>query len=155
MDWKKELKRLKLEHIQKTSPDFFRLSGGFKMMVKPYRDKRKQELARCILDWINFSGGEAMEIKKGSFRKIDNKMVWMNAPGKRSPADISAVYRSVNIEIIIQNEDPLFEEIAGGWRLSINSFPTFLDWWESNMAHLTNETPIVLKSKGNQFLIDF
>ena len=36
-DWKKLLKRMKLNSIKEKAPGFFIVSGGYDMIVKPYR----------------------------------------------------------------------------------------------------------------------
>lgn len=131
MNWQKKLKRMKLEHLEKTSPDFFRLSGGYKMHVKPYHDKNRDGLIKSLSDWITFSGGSAKKIDKGSMRKIAGKMVWVNAPGKRIDADILAVYKSKSLEILIRHNTFSCEVNVGGWRISVSKMDDFVQWWEN------------------------
>src|SRR4051812_25772432 len=56
MNWKDELKQLKLEHIKKTSPGFFDLSGGYKMKLLPYSDQTTNKLTTAVCDWLKYSG---------------------------------------------------------------------------------------------------
>src|SRR4051812_29725980 len=56
MNWKDELKRLKLEHIKKTSPGFFELSGGYRMKVKAYTDLTTNGLTAAVCAWLTYSG---------------------------------------------------------------------------------------------------
>ena len=134
MIWTQQLKRMKLDHIKATHPGYFDLSGGYSMKVKPYTDKTRNGLTRCVINWINFSGGSAKKTNKGSLRKIDGKMVWMNAPGRKPKADIIGVFKSKSIEIIISHGQVKHsEETPSGWSLIIGSFQDFLDWWNSEI----------------------
>lgn len=56
IDWKAELKRLKLEYIKKVSPGFYKASGGDTMKIKPWSDKTTNGLTKAIIDWLTYSG---------------------------------------------------------------------------------------------------
>ena len=58
-NWKPLLKRMKLDSIKQKAPGFFELSGGYEMKVKPYCDNTANDLTKTIIDFINFSGGDA------------------------------------------------------------------------------------------------
>lgn len=62
IDWKTELKRLKLEYIKKTAPGFYKASGGDTMQVKPWNDKATNGLTKAIIDWLTYSGHYANRI---------------------------------------------------------------------------------------------
>jgi hypothetical protein len=57
IDWKAELKRLKLAYIERTAPGFYKASGGDTMQIKPYSDRTANGLTTCVCDWIKFNGG--------------------------------------------------------------------------------------------------
>lgn len=134
MDWRKKLKQMYLDHVKATAPGFFEMSGRDRLKVKPYTDKNRNGLIRCVIDWINYSGGTAKKTNKGSFIKVRDKMVWMNARGKMPTCDILGVYKSKAIEIsVVGCSEAKYEEIAGGWRLVINSFTSFLEWWQERV----------------------
>lgn len=62
IDWKAELKRLKLEYIKKTAPGFYAASGGDTMKIPPYSDKTTNGLTKAIIDWLTYSGHYANRI---------------------------------------------------------------------------------------------
>lgn len=89
--WKHELRALKYEHIKRTAPGFFEMSGGYDMKLMPYRDDTPTGLINCIIDWINFSGGEATRINN----QIKVRKERINLSGGRAMDQIS--YSSVKI----------------------------------------------------------
>jgi hypothetical protein len=138
MNWQKQLKKMYLDHMKLTSPGFFEMSGGYRLKVKPYSDKNRNGLIRCVIDWIIFSGGTARQTNKGRFIKSGGKMVWIHATGRKPTCDILGVYKSNEIEVIISHqEDTISENIAGGWRMRVGSFDAFLDWWQEYILKST------------------
>lgn len=151
-DWKKLLKRLKLEHIQKTAPGFFELSGGFEMKVKPYTDATSNGLTTCIIDYINFNGGYANRINtQGQARKekiplafgnYREKITYTPSTTNRGTADVKAVVKGKSLDVEIKiNADRLSkyqikeqERItnAGGLYFVAKDFPSFLEYYKKN-----------------------
>src|SRR5688572_3149847 len=111
MNWKQQLRQMKLEHIKRTAPNFFTESGGYQQKTKSYRDDNANGLTRAIIDWINFKGGSATRISsQGQARIIDGKATWTHGNTRKGVADIHAVYqgRHISIEIKI-GRDPISE----------------------------------------------
>ena len=70
MNWKLELKKLKLEYIKAKSPDFFEASGGYSMKVNPYSDRTTNFLTKAVMDWLKYNGHYANRINtQGQVRK--------------------------------------------------------------------------------------
>lgn len=144
-DWKKELKKMKLDHIKQNAPGFFELSGGYEMKVKPYKDATANDLTKSIIDFIIFSGGDANRINcQGQVRKINGRMVWTHGATRKGSADVHAIYkgRHISIEIKIgrdkQSEDQIKEAEritrAGGLYFVAKDMPSFLEWWQKHFA---------------------
>lgn len=144
-NWKKTLKQMKLGSIKQKAPGFFELSGGYEMKVKPYRDTTANDLTKSIIDFINFSGGDANRIScQGQVRKINGRMVWTHGNTRKGTADIHAIYRgrALSIEVKI-GRDKLSDaqkleaeriNDAGGLYFIAKDFPSFIEWWEENIT---------------------
>jgi hypothetical protein len=141
IDWKAELKRLKLAHIQKTAPGFYQASGGDTMTIKPYSDKTANGLTTAVCDWIKFNGGDAQRINtQGQMRKINGEMKWTHSGSRRGAADIHAIItgRAVSIEIKIgrdqlsgqQLSEKLRVEAAGGLYFVARDMDQFVRWYK-------------------------
>lgn len=119
-NWKKLLKEMKLNHIKATAPGFFELSGGYDMIVKPYKDNTANELTKSIIDFINFSGGTANRINtQGQLRKIRGEMKWTHGSTRRGTADLHCVFqgRHISIEIKIGNDKQSPDQIKEAERV--------------------------------------
>lgn len=147
-DWKKLLKRMKLDSIKEKAPGFFIESGGYDMIVKPYRDNTANELTKSIIDFINFSAGDANRINcQGQVRKINGRMVWTHGSTRRGVADIHAIFRGrhISIEIKIGNDKQSNDQIkeaerirkAGGLYFVAKDMPSFLEWWNETFQLTT------------------
>lgn len=144
-NWKKLLKKMKLDSIKEKAPGFFELSGGYDMIVKPYRDKTANDLTKSIIDFINFSGGDANRINcQGQVRKINGCMVWTHGSTRRGTADIHAIFqgRHISIEIKIGNDKQSDEQMkeaervikAGGLYCVAKDMESFLEWWQEKFS---------------------
>src|SRR5436190_1128493 len=112
MNWKQELKQMKLENIKAKVPGFFELLGGYEMITKPYKESTSNGLTNCIIDWINFSGGTATRInKKGQVRKERIQLAFGNSRDiirytpsttRKGTADIHAVMKGRHLSIEIK-----------------------------------------------------
>lgn len=142
-NWKKLLKQLKLEYLKRTAPDFFEMSGGYKMEVKPYKDDTANALTRSIEDFVKHIGGYANRISTtGQMRKIDGRMQWTKGNSNKGAADVRILFngRSIDVEIKIgkdrmseaQYKEQQRVESAGGLYFIARSFPEFLEFWLSH-----------------------
>jgi hypothetical protein len=152
-NWKPLLKRMKLDNIKQKAPGFFKLSGGYEMKVKPYRDKTANDLTKTIIDFINFSGGDANRINtQGQLRKINGRMKWTHGSTRRGTADIHAIYqgRHISIEIKIGNDKQSEEQRkeaervtrAGGFYYVAKDMQSFLEWWQEKFSMIKQLKPI-------------
>ena len=147
-NWKKLLKRMKLDNIKESAPGFFELSGGYDMIVKPYKDTTANELTKSIIDFITFSGGSAVRINtQGQLRKIRGEMKWTHGSTRRGTADLHCIFqgRHISIEIKIGNDKQSPDQIkeaeritkAGGLYYVAKDMQSFLEWWKETFQ-LTN-----------------
>lgn len=153
MNWKEHLKTLKYDHMERTSPGFFKASGGRSMKIKPYSDKTANGLTRCIIDFLTFSEWQAERINS-SGRMVDRRYAytdvlghrrqigsveWAKGTGTKGTADISATIagRSVKIEVKIgrdrqseaQKQYQERIEKSGGIYFIATSMTDFLKWY--------------------------
>lgn len=140
MDWKKQLKSMKLEYLKNKAPDFFELSGGYSMKVKPYKDETANGLTRCIIDWITFKGGLATRISsQGQYRIINGKSQWTKGTTRKGVADIHGIFRGRHISIEVKiGRDQMSEaqvkeseriQQAGGLYYIAKDMPSFVEWF--------------------------
>jgi hypothetical protein len=54
--WQAEMRRLKIKHLKGISKEYYRLSGGDNMAVKPYKDGTTPTLEKCITDYLGYMG---------------------------------------------------------------------------------------------------
>lgn len=71
MNWKDELKKLHLAHIEKTAPGFFKASGGYDMKIKPYSDTNTNGLTRCVIDFLTYKGHYAIRTNRQGQARIE------------------------------------------------------------------------------------
>jgi hypothetical protein len=138
--WKNTMRSLKLEYIKSISPGFFELSGGYKMKTKAYTDKSANGLTKCIVDFINYSGGSATRINTtGQRRKINGTYHWTFGTTRKGTADIHAIYqgRHISIEVKIDKDRLSKYQLseaerirrAGGYYVVATDMQTFLEWF--------------------------
>ena len=119
-----------------------------------YTDKTANGLTRCIIDFINLSGGQAERINNTG-RQIDSRQTvqdvlghtrtigsikWIKGTGTNGTADISATIkgRSVKVEVKIgKDKQSDFQikyqfniERAGGIYFVAKDFESFLNWYK-------------------------
>lgn len=98
------------EHYKdRTLPEYARY-------IKPYSDKTANGLTRCIIDFINYSGGQAERISVTG-RYIDNSKIvtdvigrqrkigsgqWIKSSMTKGSADVSAVLNGKTIKIEVK-----------------------------------------------------
>jgi hypothetical protein len=152
MNWKEEIKKLKLEYIKRTAPDFFELSGGYKMKVKAYTDQTTNGLTAAVYDWLKFSGcycnrinsqGQArVEKVQLAFGRQLEKVKYTPSTTNKGTADLDSIIsgKPVKIEIKCEatkdrmREDQYKEkeriERAGGVYLVVKNMPQFVEWFK-------------------------
>jgi hypothetical protein len=138
------------EHYKdKTLPEYARY-------IKPYSDKTANGLTRCIIDFINYSGGQAERISVTG-RYIDNSKIvtdvigrqrkigsgqWIKSSMTKGSADVASIIpggKTVKWEIKIgkdkqsehQKNYQQSVERAGGYYFSVSSWDDFLDKYNS------------------------
>jgi hypothetical protein len=140
-NWKKYLKLLKLQYLEATATDFFNMSGGYSMEVKPYTDKTANGLTRAIEDFAKHSGGYSNRISTtGTMRKINGVMKYTKGNSNKGAADVRILFngRSVDVEVKIgrdvmseaQKKEKKKVEAAGGLYMVAKTFPDFLQQWQ-------------------------
>ena len=144
-NWKKLLKRMKQNSIKEKAPGFFIESGGYDMIVKPYRDNTANGLTKAVIDFINFSGGDANRINcQGQVRKINGRMVWTHGNTRRGTADVHAIFKGwhISIEVKIGNDKQSDAQVkeservrrAGGFYFIAKNMESFLEWWQEQFG---------------------
>lgn len=125
-----------------------------------YIDTTANGLTRCIVDWINFNGGQAERINSTG-RVIDNTIVikdvlgvsrrigstkYIPGTGTKGTADVSATIqgRSVKIEVKMKDKQSIAQikyqntiENAGGQYWLCHDFDEFIFHYESFIDYLT------------------
>lgn len=135
-----DLQNIALEALKTKYPNF-------PYPPKPkYSDKNANALTKCVIDYIQFNGGQAERINStGRQIKSGNGYKWIRNNGTNGTADISATIngRSVKIEIKCaatgdttqSQEQKNYQqavEAAGGVYILVHTFPDFYDWFNSN-----------------------
>jgi hypothetical protein len=150
MEWKQRLKRMHHESIKSKSPGFFEASGGYSMKIKPYNDTTSNGLTKCIIDWINYSGGHAIRVNtQGQVRKERVQLAFGNyrdnitftpSTTPKGTSDIKATMqgKSLNIEVKIgpdkmspaQLKQKHLEEAAGALCFTAKNMESFIVWFD-------------------------
>ena len=155
IDWRAMLKKMRLENIRQTAPNFFEASGGFDMAVPAYSDSTTNGLTKTIIDFLTFSGHWASRVNtQGQARvkniprysllsgKVENsqKVSFTKSTTKRGTPDISAIIKghAVQIEVKVgrdsmsehQEKEQIRIENAGGSYFIARDMPGFLSWYE-------------------------
>lgn len=128
--------------------------------IRKYTEKGANALTKCVIDWINFSGGQAERISTTG-RPIDKtktstdvigrqrtigSVEWIPGTGTKGSADISAtIYgRSIKIEIKYGKDkqsdyQKKYEQNitkAGGVYLIVKNMDSFIDWYDNFVGEI-------------------
>ncbi|MEO6546562.1 MAG: hypothetical protein ABIN94_01130 [Ferruginibacter sp.] len=161
-DWKKQLKRMKLDYLQQTAPGFFELSGSYTMTIKGYTDATANGLTKCIEDYVKFCGGYANRIgTTGMMRRINGEMKWTRGNSNLGAADVRILFdgRSADIEVKIgrdvvsdrQKKEKERITKAGGLYFIARDMPSFIEWFDKEL--LQNRQVRVLHELDKDFEI--
>ncbi len=146
IDILKGLYQTKYKKQYPTIPDYARCTPK-------YADKTANGLTKCIIDFINLTGGQAERINNTG-RQIDNRQTvkdilgnvrtigsvkWIKGTGTNGTADISATIqgKSVRVEVKIgkdkqshqQKEYQYNIERSGGLYFIAKDFQSFYEWY--------------------------
>lgn len=156
MNWKDELKQLKIEHLKRKFPAAMEASGGNDYITKPYSDKDANNLTRAIIDFINYNPipGTCTRINvQGQRRMIKGRERWVKGTTRKGTGDvigtIKGVYVAIEIKIGADKQSP--EQIqeqarierAGGKYFVARDFPSFRQWYAEqfeNIPQVQHET---------------
>jgi hypothetical protein len=154
IDWKAELKALKLAYIKKTSPGFYEASGGDTMKIKPYSDKTTNGLTKAIIDWLTYSGhyanriqtqGQARIKKQPKFNILSGqieyrqKVEWTKSMTTKGTPDIDSIINGLPVKIEVKaGKDRISDEQtkqgqriteAGGIYFVCHDMDQFVRWY--------------------------
>jgi hypothetical protein len=166
VDWKAELKRLKLEYIKRTAPGFYKASGGDTMHIKPWNDKTTNGLTKAIIDWLTYSGHYANRINtQGQARihkvpryslisgKIEytDKVQYTKGTTNKGTPDIDAIINGLSVKIEIKaGKDRIRDEqvtqgnritAAGGIYFVARDMDQFVNWYRKTFNTIEEFRP--------------
>lgn len=160
MNWKEELKQMKLQELQRKFPAAYEASGGEDYILKPISDKTANGLTKCIIDWITLKGGYANRINTQGQARVHkvpryniltgkteyrDSVQWTPSTTRIGTPDIDAIIqgKAVKIEVKI-GKDKLseaqkkhLEDIAkaGGLYFVAKDMESFINWYKLNFEH--------------------
>ncbi len=142
MNWKQELRQLKLSHTEKHHPDFYKLSGGSKMKVKAYKDTTTNGLTNSIMDFLKFNRHYANRINSmGLMRKINGEMKYTPSSTRKGVADIHSIINGKHCSIEVkckatndrmskeQTRERALIESSGGIYFIAEDMESFINWY--------------------------
>ena len=146
-----KLKELKLLALKKKYP----MNPSLECIVPKYKDKKANDLTKCIKDYIILKDGQAERISS-SGRYIDQSKIitdvlgnkrkigsgkWIKPNSTNGTADISAIYKGKTLKIEVKigqdsQSDAQIEyqksvESAGGFYFIAKNFQSFFEWFET------------------------
>lgn len=152
MNWKQELRQLKLDYLKRTAPDFYRLSGGERMKLKPYTDQATNGLTNAVYDWLKYNNHWVNRINTtGVARKINGKLIYTTGSTNRGTADLSALIAGKLVQIEIKcaaTKDRMSKyqvaekeriERSGGIYIVVSSMDQFAAWYQRFCTSSTAE----------------
>lgn len=165
MNWKEELKQMKLQELQRKFPAAYQASGGEDYILKPISDKTANGLTKCIIDWITLKGGYANRINTQGQARVHkvpryniligkteyrDSVQWTPSTTRIGTPDIDAIIqgKAVKIEVKI-GKDKLspaqvkhLEDIAkaGGLYFVAKDMESFINWYKLNFEHEQNHS---------------
>lgn len=160
MNWKNELRTLKLQDLKRKYPAAYEASGGDDFILKPMSDKTANGLTKCIIDWITLKGGYANRINTQGQARVNkipryniltgkteyrDSVTWTPSTTRIGTPDIDAIIKgkAVKIEVKI-GKDKLspaqvkhLEDIAraGGMYFVARDMESFVNWYQLNFEN--------------------
>lgn len=157
-DYKKRLKELKLQYLEKTAPDFFTLSGGYKMKIAAYNDQTTNGLTKCVYDFLKHSGHYVNRINTQGQARIEKiqlahgrtleKLKFTPSTTNKGTADLDSIIQGKPVKIEIkckatkdrmrddQRKEQKKIEAAGGIYYVCRDMETFLQWYDETFNNL-------------------
>lgn len=115
---------------------------GHGLAKSDFKDNSANNLTKCIVAYIRFTGGYAERVQRMGFKTKakSGKEIWVSGGGTNGTADISAIFpggQSVRIEVkygtdrIRPNQIRYAERVkqAGALYFIARSFDEFLQWY--------------------------
>jgi hypothetical protein len=141
-DWKQTLKQLKFEYLEKEHPDFYKLSGGERMKLKPWNDDTSNGLTNAIMDFLKYHRHYCNRINCiGLNRRINGKMVYTPSSTRKGVSDIHSIINGQHVSIEVkckatkdrmskeQDQERKRVESAGGIYFVATDMDSFIDWY--------------------------
>ena len=132
-----ELKELALEYLRFKHPSIPKHA----LPTPKYSDKTANGLTKCIIDFIEYNGGQAERISVVS-RKVAGKFV--KSTMTKGTADISATIKGLSVKIEVKigkdkqsEEQKQYEQSilnAGGYYFIAKDFDSFYKWYYNNFT---------------------
>lgn len=154
INWKAELKAMKLAYIKKTAPGFYAASGGDTMKLKPWNDKTTNGLTAAIIDWLTYSGHYANRVNtqgQARIKKIPrysifsgqieytDKVEYTKSMTAKGTPDIDAIINGMAVKIEVKaGKDKIRDEqvrqgnkiiAAGGLYFIARDMDQFVRWY--------------------------
>lgn len=117
--WKEELQALKLDHLKNNNPGLLELVGRYTMKLSPYEDTTQNGLAKCLIDFITFQGGNAT--KNG----MENILATIQ--GQRVIIEVKAGKDYMSLAQLQKIEQ---EDASGGLYFVARNMQTFVEWYK-------------------------
>ncbi len=132
-----------LNHLKQLSKEYLKIKHpsvpGHCLPVIKYSDKTANGLTKCIIDFIQYNGGQGERISVVS-RKVAGKFV--KSTMTKGTADISATIKGLSVKIEVKigkdrqsEEQKQYEQSiknAGGYYFIAKDFESFYNWYNEN-----------------------
>ena len=141
-EWKQTLKKMKFEYLEREHNDFFKLSGGNGMKLKPWNDDTSNGLTKAIQDFLKYKGHYYNRINCiGLNRRINGKMVYTQSSTRNGVADIHSIINGKHCSIEVkcsatkdkmskdQEQERKKVESAGGIYYIAKDMDSFIKWY--------------------------
>jgi len=130
--WQQSMKKLKLQHIQQTAPNFYLASGGQDMITKPYSEKTDYKLAAAIAACLKYCGGETEIVYNFTLSK--SRTGYTPVYGETwKPVRVTATFEDKALVIDVNTKSKNEAQSIGNQLfLRTNSFECFSNWFCGN-----------------------
>ncbi len=129
MEWKKNLRDLKLEYLKTHHYDFFVQSGGYRQKLPQYGESTRLQLLTAIYDFLKYSNYFVnRSSKQCETRRVNGKL---RAVYFSPPYDLVCVIngQSFKIKVVWPGEEPIMQTIEDGFtHIRVSNMKSFLMW---------------------------